>query len=47
MAEDAMDFHNSTVAQVSSEIKNYHHVLNDVAPNFNDKAYNPGDSVRV
>lgn len=47
LADDAMDFHNSTVAQVRSIIKNYHHVLNHVNPNLDDKAYNPGDSLRA
>lgn len=45
MAEDALDFHNSTVAQIRYVIKNYHHVLNHVSPNLDDKAYNPGDSL--
>ena len=45
MAEDAMDFHNSTVAQIRSVIKNYHHILNHVRLDLDDKAYNPGDSL--
>lgn len=45
MAEDAMDFHNETVAQVRSIIKNYHHVLNHIKPNLDDRSYNPGDSL--
>ena len=45
LAEDAVDFHNSTVAQIRSIIKNYHHVLNHIKPNLDDKAYNPADSL--
>lgn len=47
MAEDAMDFHNSTVAQIRSVIKNYHHVLNHVVPNFNDKVYQPAEGLNA
>lgn len=42
MAEDPMDFHNSTVAQIRSVIKNYHHILNHVESNLNEH-YNPGE----
>jgi hypothetical protein len=45
MAEDTMDFHNSTVAQIRSVIKNYHHVLNHVNPKLEEKAYNPANNL--
>lgn len=47
MAEDAADFHNESVAQIRSIIKNYHHVLNHINPSLDDRAYNPVDSLPV
>jgi hypothetical protein len=45
LAEDAMDFHNSTVAQIRSIIKNYHHVLNHVRASLDEDAYNPAEQL--
>lgn len=43
MAEDPMDFHNSTVGQIRSVIKNYNHVLNHVQSKLREH-YSPSNT---